>query len=110
MAPPTTNADGRRLLAQIRRVGPFLEGSLTLTTKRCGNPRCRCAQQGPLHETALLTWKENNQTRTLYIPRAWRAIVTGWVEEAQRLKRLMHELSAAQQQFFLDHRKKPPTP
>jgi hypothetical protein len=46
----------------------------------------------------------------LYIPRAWRAIVTGWVEEAQRLKRLMHELSAAQQQFFLDHRKKPPTP
>lgn len=107
---PTTNAAGRRLLARIRRIGPLLEGSLTLTTKRCGNPKCRCAQQGPLHETALLTWKENNKTRTLYVPRAWRGSVAAWVQEAQRLKRLIHELSEAQREFFLAKRKQPPTP
>ncbi len=108
MSRPTTNAAGRRLLARIRRIGPLLEGSFTITTKRCGNPQCRCAQQGPLHQTALLTWKENNKTRTLFVPRAWREQVAEWVEEAQRLKRLIHELSEAQRQFFLAQKKKPP--
>lgn len=100
-----TNAAGRRLLARIHRIGPLLEGSLSLTTKRCGNPQCHCAHQGPLHETALLTWKENNKTRTLYVPRAWRDQVAAWVQEAQRLKRLIHELSEAQRQFFLSQKK-----
>lgn len=110
MRPPTTNAAGRRLLARLRRIGPLLEGSFTITTKRCGNPQCRCARQGPLHETALLTWKQNNKTRTLYVPRAWREPVAAWVEQAQRLKRLMHELSEAQRQFFVAGKKHPPTP
>lgn len=110
MRPPTTNAAGRRLLARLRRIGPLLEGSFTITTKRCGNPQCRCARHGPLHETALLTWKQNNQTRTLYVPRAWRGPVAAWVEQAQRLKRLMHELSEAQRQFFVAGKKHPPTP
>ena len=107
---PHTNAASRRLLTQIRRIGPLLEGSFTVTTKRCGRPQCRCAQQGPRHETALLTWKQNNQTRTLYVPRAWREQVAAWVQEAQRLKALIHELSEAQRQFFLAHKKQPPTP
>ncbi len=110
MSRPTTNAAGRRLLARIRRIGPLLEGSFTITTKRCGNRKCRCAQQGPLHEAALLTWKESNKTRTLFVPRAWREPVAEWVQEAQRLKGLIHELSEAQRQFFLAQKKKPPTP
>lgn len=106
---PATNAVGRRLLAQIRRIGPLLEGSLSLTTKRCGNPQCRCAQQGPLHQATLLTWKENHQTRTLYVPSAWREQVAAWVQEARRLKRLTQQLSEAQRQFFRAQKKQPPS-
>ena len=101
-----TNATGRRLLARIHRIGPLLEGSFTITTKRCGNPKCRCALQGPLHEAALLTWKENNKTRTLFVPRAWREAVAQWVREAQRLKQLIHDLSESQRQFFRAQKKK----
>ena len=70
--PRATSPAGQRLLARLRTIGPFLEGSLTLGTKRCGRPTCRCATEGPIHETALLTWKEQQKTCTLYIPIAWR--------------------------------------
>ena len=92
---PTTPA-GRRVLARIRGIRPFLEGSLTITAKRCGRATCRCATAGPLHEVALLTWKEGTRTRTLHVPRALRQEVAAWVAEAKRLKQLIHAMSAAQ--------------
>ena len=101
--PPTSPA-GRRVLAQLRTIGPFLEGSLTVTTKRCGRRTCRCATEGPIHETALLTWKEGGTTRTLHVPVALRAEVTAWVDEAKRLKQLRHDMSEAQRAFLIAHR------
>lgn len=50
-------ARGRAILAQIRRMGPLMEGSLTLTRKKCGHPDCRCAEEGRI-------------THTLYVLRA----------------------------------------
>ncbi len=52
---------------------------MTITKKKCGNPKGRCAKQGPIHETALLTWKEGNTTKTLYVPRELRAEVAAWI-------------------------------
>ncbi len=97
---------GRRVLARIRAIRPFLEGSLTITAKRCGRPTCRCASEGPLHAVALLTWKEGTRTRTLYVPRALRQEVAAWVAEAKRLKVLMHAMSAAQRAFLVARRKR----
>ena len=57
--------------------------------------------QGPLHETALLTWKEAGTTRTLHVPIALRAAVAAWVAEAKRLKQLRHAMSAAQRAFLI---------
>ena len=92
------------MLARIRAIGPCLEGSLTITTKRCGRPTCRCATAGPLHEAALLTWKEGTRTRTLYVPRALRKEVATWVAEAKRLKQLIHAMSAAQRVLLVARR------
>ena len=101
MPPRVTSAAGHRALARLHRIGPFLEGSLTITTRRCGRLTCRCATQGPLHETALLTWKEAGTTRTLHVPIALRAAVAAWVAEAKRLKQLRHAMSAAQRAFLI---------
>jgi hypothetical protein len=101
MPPRATSAAGHRVLARLHRIGPFLEGSLTITTRRCGRPTCRCATQGPLHETALLTWKEDGTTRTLHVPIALRAAVATWVAEAKRLKQLSHAMSVAQRAFLI---------
>ena len=100
-----TSPAGRRILARLRTLGPFLEGSLTVSTKRCGRPTCRCATEGPRHETALLTWKEAQTTHTLYIPIAWRETVATWVAEGKRLKDLSHEMTVAQRAFLIAHRR-----
>jgi len=101
-----TTPAGRRVLTRIRAIRPFLEGSLTLTAKRCGRATCRCATEGPLHAAALLTWKEGGRTQTLHVPRALRKEVARWVAEAQRLKQLIHAMSAAQRAFLRGRRRR----
>jgi hypothetical protein len=107
--PLHTNSAGQRILERLRTLGPFLEGSFTVSTKRCGRPTCRCATEGPLHETALLTWKEDGTTRTLHVPIALREDVAAWVDEAKRLKQLSHAMSVAQRAFLIAQRR-PRTP
>ena len=98
--PLTTNKRGRQALGRIRKIKPFVQASLNITRKRCGNPRCRCAQEGPLHEVALLTWKEEKRTRSLYVPIQLRPEVERWVQEGKLLKRLVAEVSQAQREFL----------
>jgi len=102
---PETSAAGQRVLARLRAIGPFLEGSLTIATKRCGKPACRCVEAGPLHEAAVLTWKEAGTTRTLHVPIALRETVAAWVEEGKRLKQLSHEMTVAQRAFLMAQRR-----
>ncbi|MBI3300860.1 MAG: hypothetical protein HYZ72_02100 [Deltaproteobacteria bacterium] len=96
----TTNNAGKQVLGRIRQIKPFVEGSRTTTKKRCGHPRCRCAQEGPLHQATLLTWKEGHKTRTLYIPRELREEVATWVAQTKLLKRLIHQMSQAPREFL----------
>jgi hypothetical protein len=100
-----TSPTGQRILARLRTIGPFLEGSLTLTTKRCGKPTCRCVETGPIHEAAVLTWKEEGTTRTLHIPRALRDEVAAWIAEGKRLKEISHEMTLAQRAFLIAQRR-----
>ena len=100
-----TSVAGQRVLARLRAIGPFLEGSLTITTKRCGKPTCRCVEAGPIHQTAVLTWKEAGTTRTLHVPIALRQEVAAWVDEGQRLKHLSHEMAVAQRAFLIARRR-----
>jgi hypothetical protein len=100
-----TSLRAKRALDQLRRIRPFLLGSLSITTKRCGNPRCRCAAGGPLHEAVLLTWKEENRTRTMYVPIELREEVAACVEEAKHLKRLVREVSEEHRAFLAARRK-----
>lgn len=103
---PMTNERGEMALDRLRRIKPFIQASLNLTKKRCSNPRCRCSQEGPLHEVALLTWKEEKRTRTLYVPMELREEVEKWVQEGKLLKRLVAEVSQAQKEFLILKKKR----
>ncbi len=81
-----TNAKGQQVLENIRSIGAFLPASMTISKKKCGNSKYRCAKQGPIHETALLTWKEGNTTKTLHVPRELRA------EAAARIAHIVTQL------------------
>jgi hypothetical protein len=100
-----TNKQGKQALERIRKIKPFVQASLNITRKRCGNPRCRCAQEGPLHEVGLLTWKQEKRTRTLYVPIELRQEVERWVLEGKLLKRLVAEVSQAQREFLISKKK-----
>jgi hypothetical protein len=100
-----TTKKGERVLARIRKTKPLVEGSFTVTRKRCGNPKCRCTREGPIHETALLTWKEGGRTRTLYVPKDARKEVAQWVKESKKLKGLIKELSEEQRKLLRKRRK-----
>ena len=95
-----TNERGKIALERLRKIKPFIQASLSITQKKCGNPHCRCSQEGPLHEVALLTWKEENRTHTLYVPMKLRQEVERWVQEGKLLKRLVAEVSQAQREFL----------
>ena len=100
-----TTEEGKRVLSRIRKIKPFIQASFTITKKGCGNPKCRCATQGPIHESALLTWKEHGKTHTIYVPVELRQEVKQWVEEGKKIKNLMAQMSNAQREF-LRRRKK----
>jgi hypothetical protein len=103
--PDLTSESGKRILAQIRRIKPFVQASLSISHKRCGSPTCRCAREGPIHETAQLTWKEGGRTRTLHVPAELRQEVAKWVEEGKLLKSLIGQMSAAQRELLILKRK-----
>lgn len=100
-----TSPEGRNILERVRSVGPFIEASLTVTRKRCGRPQCRCAEEGPIHETALLTWKEKTVTHTLYVPVEMREEVQTWVNNWKELRTLIQQMSRAQREFLLQRKK-----
>jgi hypothetical protein len=97
---PIANDQAKRTLEALRKIRPFLPASLTITQRKCGNPSCRCAKEGPIHETALLTWKDAAVTRTLHVPRELRAQVREWTEEWKKLKTLIAEMGDAQRAYL----------
>ena len=92
-----------RRLQQLVPVGPVLAASLNRLNKRCGQPSCSCHHGGPLHSAHHLTFKEGGKTRTLYVPQDLVAEVQTWVQEYQRLKVLIQEVSQLARALIRGH-------
>jgi len=100
-----TSKQGRKLLEQLARIGPFLPASLTVTKKRCGRKACRCAQEGPIHPTAHVTWKERGETKTLHVPQELIEEVTQWVDTWKKLKKLSQQMGREQRRHLQELKK-----
>ena len=57
-----------RKLAALGKKKPFVIGSLVKIQRKCGNPNCRCAREGPKHPAHLLTTKVNGKSQAIYVP------------------------------------------
>ena len=80
-------------LKLLAPAGPVLAASLIRLNKRCGQPSCRCHHGGPLHQAHHLSFRHDGKTRTVYVPQDLLEEVRTWVQEHQRLKALIHEVS-----------------
>jgi len=81
-------------LKELAQAKPFVAASLCQVKRRCGNPRCRCAQGQP-HRAHVLTRKVRGKTRTVHVPKELLQEVRAWVTEYARVKRLVAEVSEA---------------
>lgn len=82
----------RSRLAQLATQNGLLRGSLLVRRRKCGKPNCHCAQ-GEGHESLYLVISEAGRTRQLFVPKDWEPLVRQWVENHQRARQLMEEIS-----------------
>ena len=92
-----------RRLKQFVPVGPILAASLMQVNKRCGQPSCSCHHGGPLHQAHHLAFRDGGKTRTVYVPQDLLEEVRKWVQESQRLKTLIHEVSQLSPALITGH-------
>lgn len=85
----------RMLDARLKKLAtttPVLAATLVSYTHRCGRPTCRCHHGGPLHSGQHLTFKDQGQTRSVYVPQDLLPEVRKWLAEHKRLKTLLQEI------------------
>ena len=95
----------RRKLAVLGKKQPFIIGSLVKIQRRCGNPNCRCAREGPKHPAHLLTTKVNGKTRAIYVPVNMVEEVRHWCRQYRDIKANIKEVSECCEQLIRLHAK-----
>lgn len=97
----TRRRDG--LLNRLRRIGPFLNGSLVLMARTCGNvAHCHC-RTGPKHVSTYMTYKDRGKSGTLYVPVDLEQDVRRWSSDYRRLKGLIQQISEIQRRIVRQH-------
>jgi len=89
-----------RLKARLSKVGPWIQGSVSVTERICGKKNCACRQGGPKHPAMFVTWKEARKTVALYVPRKMEREVRAWAENYRRVKEILAEASDVQKQIL----------
>ncbi len=83
-----------QILRQLAAIGDFRPGNLTRQRRKCGSPRCHCAQpDSPGHPGWRLTRKVRGGTVTRGIPKAALQETRDQIDEYQRFQSLARELT-----------------
>ena len=95
----------RRKLASLGKPQPFIVGSLVKIQRRCGNPNCQCAKEGPKHPAHLLTTKVKGKTQAIYVPVDMVEEVRQWCHQYSDVKAVIKEVSDCCEQLIRMHTK-----
>jgi hypothetical protein len=90
--PPAPQRNFRSRLSQLVHQALFLRGTLSVRSRQCGKPNCRCVR-GQLHASLYLVQSQGGKLRQLAIPRAWEDRVREAVHNYQRMQELIEEIS-----------------
>ena len=103
----TLSASERRFrsrLTQLIQRHWLLRGTLSMRSRQCGKPTCRCAS-GQLHASLYLVQSQQGQPRQVCIPKDWEERIRQGVSNYQELQRLLEELSELEWQRLRERRK-----
>ncbi len=86
--------DQQTLLEKLQSLGPWMQGSLICRYIRCGNPSCRCSQEGdPGHGPHwYLSRSRKGKTMTKKIPKHQVEQVQQQVLRYHEFQAILHEL------------------
>lgn len=91
------------LLKRLAKTGPFVNGSLVLIHRTCGNSEnCRC-MRGHKHASWYLSYGVKGKTKMVYIPVDLEEEVRGWSEQYGRVKSFLQEICDLQKQIIRRH-------
>ncbi len=93
----------RRKLTSLGKSQPFIVGSLAKIQRRCGNPNCRCAKEGPKHPAHLLTTKVKGKTQAIYVPVDMVEEVRQWRQQYSDVKAVIKDVSDCCEQLIRVH-------
>lgn len=82
----------RSRAAQLVHSYPLLRGTLSVRTRQCGKPTCRCTR-GQLHVSVYLVQSHNGELRQVCIPKDWEDRIRQAVHNYQQMQRLLEEIS-----------------
>ena len=89
----TLLASYRSRLAVLLPLRQLVKGSVYELQTRCGKPSCHCASdQGPLHNSTVLSWSEQGKTRLRVLPPGQRSRLRQLTEHYRRFRRARAEL------------------
>ena len=84
----------KQLLRKLPPLDAVLRGSLIERYKRCGNPRCKCANgpgHGPKYYLSVSHAGESPQMD--YVPQAEHALVSAYLANYSRVREILEEIS-----------------
>src|SRR3954468_12085972 len=93
----------RSRAVQLLADQPLLRGSLVLQHRSCGKSYCRC-QKGQKHPALYLHTRSGDGRVRIYIPPALHETVRRWVDNGQRVQRLVRRVSELHLQALLEQK------
>ena len=84
----------RSRLAQLVSTSALLRATLTVRSRVCGKPGCRCAS-GAKHTSLYVVSRRDGRVRQVCVPRSLEEAVRDWVATYERAQRLFDEISEA---------------
>ena len=88
------------LLKKLGRLEPFVDGSVVLIARTCGNSQqCHCSR-GSKHVSTYLTYKVKGKTHTLYVPVDLESQVRRWSERYHKVKALAAQVCGLQREMI----------
>jgi len=88
----TAERSFRSRIAQLATAHRLLRGTLSVRSRTCGKPSCRCAS-GKLHSSLYLVHRQGGQLRQIFVPKEWEERVRQAVSDYQKMQQLIEEVS-----------------
>jgi hypothetical protein len=91
------------LLKRLRRAGPFLNGSLVLIARTCGNSAHCQRSRGKKHVNTYLSYAAQGKTKMVYIPVDLEKDARLWSAQYRGLKGVIAQVCDLQKEIIRRH-------